>query len=385
MSSFQNLTKLHQSSFRLGSNSKFLHVFPFLFEGTVKGVGELATFAPLNPIHEEFLKLSLDTISIAFNSAQIRAQVSELLEKTQLQSEELQSQQEELRTTNEELEEQKQELETQSEELRQANEELEEQRSALEEQKEALQHKNYDVEQARSELQEKAEALEVASKYKSEFLANMSHELRTPLNSILLLSRALYENPSANLIPSQQESSKAIYSSGCDLLNLINDILDLSKVEAGKLDINIAEVDISEVAGTLHSLFGNHMTDKGLVLDIQVSRNCPKMIHTDRLRLEQILKNFLSNALKFTAAGSVKVVFSSLPGARVCIAVSDTGVGIPAAKRDLIFKAFERGQNGSIPAGKHGGTGGLGLTICERVGSSRSGRDNMARARRARG
>ena len=339
-----------------------IYVFPFIHNETVKGVSEFAVFSPLSEGELEYLKLGLESVAIAVNSAQIRTRVGDLLQKTQVQSEELQTQQEELMSSNEDLKEKTEELQTQQEELRQVNEELEEQRTVLEEQKEELERKNREVEKGRIDLQSKAKALELSGKYKSEFLANMSHELRTPLNSILLLSRSLSENAELNLQPPQIESCEAIYASGADLLNLINDILDISKVEAGKLDLKIAEADISEIAGTLKSLFESQMTAKKLKFNIDISNNCPKKIITDRFRLEQILKNFVSNSLKFTNQGEVRVQFlaSSQPTYSIEISVSDTGVGIPKEKRQLIFEAFE--QADSTISRKYGGTG-LGLTI----------------------
>ncbi len=346
------------------SAPRFLAVFPFVHENSVKGVGELAFFNPISTVFKEYLELGLDNIAIAFNSAEARAQVDELLQKTQVQAEELQSQQEELKTSNEELEEKTDELQTQQEELRQSNEELEEQRATLEEQKSELERTNQEVEKARYEVQQKAEALEVSGKYKSEFLANMSHELRTPLNSILLLSKSLYENPETSLTENQIESSQAIYQSGCDLLNLINDILDLSKVEAGKLDITTAEVELSEIAGNLERVFRQPMALKGLQYTVDIDKKAPKIITTDRFRLEQILKNFISNALKFTEKGSVTVRFEPQGEKSIRISVKDTGIGIAKEKRELVFEAFEQGD-GTLNR-RYGGTG-LGLTIAREL------------------
>lgn len=355
---------------------RFICLSPFLHEGRVKGVIELGSFSAFSDSAQDFLKLGLDSIAIAFHSTQARFRVVELLEETQSQAEELQAQQEELRAANEELNGKNQELETQQEELKQANEELEEQRSALEEQKEKLEQTNRDIERARTEVEEKAKEVELASKYKSEFLANMSHELRTPLNSILLLSKSLSENTEGNLTKDQEEVSRTVYSSGSDLLSLINDILDLSKVEAGKLDIKLAETEISELAISMQNQFRAQMAAKSLSFAVEISPTCPKKIFTDRLRLEQILKNFLSNALKFTESGKVSVLFdrpakdAKLHGngialdSWISISVADTGIGIPEDKKKRIFEAFE--QLDSALSRKYGGAG-LGLTIATKI------------------
>jgi two-component system chemotaxis sensor kinase CheA len=352
-----------------GAEPKSLALFPFLFKDEVKGVAEFATLSAVSEPDNEFMSLALQSAAVALNSAQIRTQIAELLQETQTQAEELQAQQEELRTANEELQQKTNEMETQQEELRQTNEELEEQKSALE-------GSNQELEAARLQNEERAREIEQASKYKSEFLANMSHELRTPLNSILLLSQSLAENTETNLTNEQQEFAKTIHSSGTDLLSLINDILDLSKVEAGKLNIQPGEISISDIAEAMKRGFGHAMKNKNLSFVLKISDHIPKTIVSDRLRLEQILKNFLSNALKFTEQGSVTLSFdrpdsntllstSGLEaGSSIAISVQDTGVGIPENKKKKVFEAFE--QVDGAASRKFGGAG-LGLSIAKQL------------------
>ncbi len=333
---------------------------PIQHEGKVIAAIEFGTLSGFAEEHRVLVKNISEIIGVGLFSADTREQLKQLLEETRAQQDELQA-------SNEELENTTNELQTQQEELKQANEELQEQRTALEEQKESLEKTNRKAEEARSEVQRKAEALETAGKYKSEFLANMSHELRTPLNSILLLSKAMSENLEGNLNSNQLESAHTIHSSGTDLLNLINDILDLSKVEAGKLEIRISDVEISELVVALKNQFRAQMEAKDLSFEIEIAELCPEEITTDRLRLEQILKNFLSNAIKFTEKGFVKVIFHAVPhdNSSIAITVKDTGIGIPEAQRSLIFEAFEQGDN-SISR-RYGGTG-LGLTIARELG-----------------
>jgi CheY-like chemotaxis protein/CHASE3 domain sensor protein len=332
-----------------------LTVLPLLHDGEVKGVAEIGTFSTFSASDREYLESALPGIAVALNSAQIRAKVAELLEETQAQAEELQVQQEELKS---------------------ANEELEEQSSALEEQASTLQQSNREIEIARTQVEEKAIEVERASRYKSEFLANMSHELRTPLNSILLLSRSLAENSEANLTEDQKEVCLTIHSSGKDLLSLISDILDLSKVEAGKLDIVPAPVDVADLGRSMENLFRAQMDEKGLKFTVEISETCPKTLFTDRLRVEQIVKNFLSNSLKFTQTGGVTLAFdrpgtgvdldaSGLsPEDAIAISVRDTGIGIPEEKKNRIFEAFE--QIDGTSNRKYGGAG-LGLTIARKL------------------
>jgi CheY-like chemotaxis protein/HAMP domain-containing protein len=358
-------------------------VTPFLYEGEVKGIIELGSFHEFTELQLDFLNQATENIAIGFHSAQSRVKMKELLEKTQQQAEELQAQQEELRQTNEELEEQAEALkesqarmEAQQEELRQTNEELEKQTRTLEKQKQDIKKNNLELEKARQELEIKAKDLEITSKYKSEFLANMSHELRTPLNSLLILSKLLHENKEGNLTDKQLEFARTIHSAGTDLLNLINDILDLSKVEAGKLDLNIHDVNVGEFANNIQRSFRYLAKEKGLGFKIELSEDAPAYIRTDSQRVEQIVKNLLSNAFKFTDAGHVTLkiyrptndITSSQngldPKEAIAIAVSDTGIGVSEEKQKLIFEAFQQGDGRTNR--KYGGTG-LGLSISKEL------------------
>lgn len=326
---------------------KVIHVAPFLHEGRVKGVAELGAFSQFSDDHLQFLNLTLDRVAVAFNSAQARLRVAELLQETQAQAEELQTQQEELRAANEELGEKAREMEAQQEELRQANEELEQQRSGLEE----------------------------MSRYKSEFLANMSHELRTPLNSQLILAQMLAENEEGNLSPKQKEFAHTIHSTGLDLLQLINDILDLSKVEAGKLDLDLRDFAIQNLVVEWERIFQPMAEKKKLKFTVEVDSAAPAFVRSDSHRLSQVVKNFLSNSLKFTASGEVRLQIGPATGAElaranlrnggfVAFRVIDTGIGVPADKMEKIFQAFE--QVDSSISRQYGGTG-LGLAICKKL------------------
>jgi PAS domain S-box-containing protein len=274
-------------------------------------------------------------------------------EELALQTEELQTQQEELKQMNEELEEQAQNLKQQQEELQMTNEELEEQTMALE-------SKNREMEAARADIEQKTKQLEISSKYKSEFLANMSHELRTPLNSLLILSRDLMENKSKNLSKSQVDSAEIINRSGQDLLALINDVLDLSKIEAGKMNLNISRVVLREFAENLSRSFGLQAQKKGLDLRVAMGKGLPESIRTDDQRLGQVIKNLLSNAIKFTEKGEVLVSIEKEGNENISISVKDTGIGIPAGKQQVIFEAFHQADGST--SRKYGGTG-LGLSI----------------------
>lgn len=351
-------------------------VVPLLYNGQVRGVVELATLQELGGIQLEFLERAAENIAIALETARAHQRMAELLEKTRQQAEELQVQQEELRQVNEELEEQtrilkesQSRLQDQQEELRQINEELEERTEILEKQRRVLEQKNRELEEARQGLQQKARDLELASRYKSEFLANMSHELRTPLNSVLILARLLSENKEGNLSPRQVEYARTIHAAGSDLLNLINDILDLSKIESGRLDLNNEAVPLHELAAGLERQFRYQAREKNLEFTVIVNPDVPSTISADRQRLEQIIKNLLSNAFKFTERGRVQLEFalsdrpvgiSELPDRLLAIAVSDTGKGIAPNKQQLIFEAFQQ-EDGTISR-RYGGTG-LGLSI----------------------
>lgn len=359
---------------------KSILVVPFSYESSVIGVIEIASLYEFTDIQREFIQLSLEGIGIALNSAESRSQLQELLQKTQEQAEKLQQQQEELRQSNEELEGQTKaliasetNLQSQQEELRVINEELEERTRALEKQKADIQQKNLELMLARNEIEKKARDLEEVSKYKSEFLANMSHELRTPLNSILILSQLLSNNSDENLTGKQVEFAKTIHSSGSDLLELINEILDLSKIEAGMMDVRLEQVPIDELAGSLGRVFKPVAANKGIELIVNVEQEgLPESIVTDSQRSQQIIKNLLSNAFKFTEKGSITLHIyrpasetdlsrSRLkPEQAVAIAVSDTGIGIPREKQRVIFEAFR--QEDGTTSRKYGGTG-LGLSI----------------------
>jgi len=337
-------------------------VVPLVHNNIVEGVLELGALAPLSEKSQRFLDAAAPAIAIALQSAKSRARLQELLEQVQAQSEELQAQHSELENINAELEAQaeklqasEEELKVQQEELMQANTELEERSRLLEERNQLIVEKNIDI-------QRKAEELAQSSRYKSEFLANMSHELRTPLNSVLLLSRLLAENNEQNLSPEQVEYARVIQSSGQGLLSLIDEILDLSKIEAGKMELEYHSVMVGEIVNDMKALFAPVAAERGIELRIHTDAATPSQLETDKMRLEQILRNLLSNALKFTAQGSVTLLVAPAAGAPgfISFAVKDTGIGIPAEKQGIIFEAFQQ-ADGSTRR-KYGGTG-LGLSI----------------------
>jgi PAS domain S-box-containing protein len=288
-------------------------------------------------------------VAIRFDITTTKNQMEELAK----QGEELQTQQEELKHMNEELEEQAQNLKQQQEELQITNEELEEQTQSLE-------AKNLEVEASKQNIEQKTKQLEISSKYKSEFLANMSHELRTPLNSLLILSKDLSENRNKNLEPIQVESAEIIYKSGCDLLVLINEVLDLSKIEAGKMSLTVEPLSLRNFANELIREFKHHADQKGLKLNAKLDKDLPEFIQTDSQRLNQILKNLLSNAIKFTEKGSVSIHIDRNTESTIIISVSDTGIGIQDEKQMDVFEAFQQAEGGT--SRKYGGTG-LGLSI----------------------
>ena len=269
------------------------------------------------------------------------------------------------------------ELQARQDELQSSNAELEDKAVQLARQNRDIEHKNAEIEQARQEIEERARQLDLASRYKSQFLANMSHELRTPLNSLLVLARLLAQNPDANLTGKQVEYANVIYSSGSDLLQLINDILDLSKVEAGKMDIHPERFALDTLAEDLYSVFGPLTTEKGLRFTIEPADDAPRELVTDRQRLRQILHNLLSNAVKFTEHGDVRLSIApaatrGLDGAdgAVLFSVSDTGIGISAENLASIFSAFQQGDG--TTSRRYGGTG-LGLAICREVAAQLGG------------
>src|SRR5690606_29648539 len=305
-------------------------------------------------------------VGAAISAIKSRIRLKELLEETQAQAEELQAQQTELEKLSVELEAQANKLQASEEELRGQQEELLESNQELEIKSQALEEKNQMILERNLEIQKKAEDLALSTKYKSEFLANMSHELRTPLNSILLLSRLLSENNEGNLLEDQIEYAKVIQTSGNGLLTLIDEILDLSKIEAGKMTLSYEDVSLAEMINDLQNLFGPMAVDKGLELKFDCDKTTFSKIQTDNLRLQQILRNLISNALKFTAKGSVTL--SVYPNKEkegyLNFAVRDTGIGIPKEKHQLVFEAFQQ-ADGSTRR-KFGGTG-LGLSISKEL------------------
>lgn len=343
-----------------------LIVVPLVYRDIVEGVIELGFFQEITDTHIEFLNQTAEGIAIAFNSARSRTQIQQLLEESQVQSEELKAQQEELQQTNEELEE-KAEL------LLKQNREVE--------------HKNREIEQTKGALEEKAEQLALTSKYKSEFLANMSHELRTPLNSLLILSKLLSDNKEANLTSKQVEYASTIYGAGTDLLNLINEILDLAKIESGTITVEISEVVFTTLKDDIERNFRQVAQSKGLGFTIELGTNLPRAIYTDGKRLQQVLKNLLSNAFKFTSLGQVSLRVDlvsqgwsperemlNCAGAAIAFSVSDTGIGIPANKHKVIFEAFQ--QADGTTSRQYGGTG-LGLSISREIAHLLNGEINL--------
>jgi signal transduction histidine kinase/HAMP domain-containing protein/CheY-like chemotaxis protein len=347
-----------------------LIILPVLFEGEVKAVLELASFREFSPIHRVFLDQLSETIGVVLNvivtntrTEQLLAQSQGLTQELQSQSRELTQQQTELRHSNQALEKQALELEEKARQL--------EERNVLVEQK------NTEVEQARSSLEEKAAQLALISRYKSEFLANMSHELRTPLNSLLILARLLSENEDGNLSPKQVEYARTIHASGVDLLALINEILDLAKVESGKMAIEPRETPVEEVRTFVERTFAHVAEAKGLALRFEIAEDAPATLWTDPLRLQQVLKNLLGNAFKFTHSGAVSFgVRAEAPGAAItrdslrradtvlALSVADSGIGVPRSKHRLIFEAFQ--QADGTTSRKYGGTG-LGLSISREI------------------
>src|SRR6059036_3866190 len=368
-----------------------LIVLPVLFEDQVMAVVELASFQRFSSVQQAFLEQLSESIGVVLNTIQANMRTEELLQQSQQltqelqsQSEELQAQQEELQQTNKELEEQaaslkasEELLQTQQEELQQTNEELEEKAQLLEEQNRRIEIKNREIELARAALEEKAEQLALSSRYKSEFMANMSHELRTPLNSLLILAKLLGENPDSNLNNKQIEFANTIYGAGSDLLDLINDILDLSKVEAGRMPVNVGDVKLSDLRDFVERSFRPVAEDKSLDFEIEVhGANVPPTIETDEQRLQQVIKNLLSNACKFTESGAVRLRIGVAEGRQFAsesltradavleFAVTDTGVGIAHDKLRLIFEAFQ--QADGTTSRRYGGTG-LGLSISREI------------------
>jgi CheY-like chemotaxis protein len=341
------------------SAPRALVLVPLTQARRTKGILELALLGPWSEQAREVVNLVREPLAIAIEVSRARASTRALLAETQRQAERLARQEEELRGTNEELE-------AQQEELRQSNDELKQQAEELEAQRRALEHSNGELETARRGLEQKAAELTTVSSYKSQFLANMSHELRTPLNSMLLLSNMLAENEGQNLTAKQVEYARTIHTAGRDLLMLINQVLDLSKIEAGKHELRVTEAPVRELIGHIERVFLPLARDKGLRFAAEVSTDVPDAVFTDRQRLEQILNNLLGNAIKFTEHGEV-ILRVTTPaggdpdsGAGILFAVSDTGLGIAPADQTRVFTPFE--QVDAAIDRRYGGTG-LGLSI----------------------
>ena len=337
-----------------------LVVAPISNDGVTNGVIELGFMRPVVARDIELMKLIAGSIGASVDAALYRKRLQDSIEETQQLNEELQVQQEELRTANEELGEQSRVLAESQSHLEHQQAELEATNTQLAEQAGVLDRKNEALNEAQVALQERADELQRASRYKSEFLANMSHELRTPLNSSLILAKLLSENREGNLTEEQLKFAQTIYGAGNDLLNLINDILDLSKVEAGRLELQPQFVSVHRLVDSLQRTFTPLAGERKLAFEVQVEPDAPTSMVTDNLRVEQILKNLLSNAIKFTEAGSVTIRVQARPDDRVAFAVKDSGIGIPEGQQDIIFEAF-RQADGTINR-RYGGTG-LGLSI----------------------
>ncbi len=369
----------------------YVIILPFLYEEEVKGVIEIGASNQLPEIQITFLEQVMSNIGIAINTADSRTQMKVLLKQSQQQAKELQLKQKEMQQTNEELQSQSEEmqsqseeLQTQQEELKQTNEVLEERTDNLESQQTEIQEKNRILEINRVEMEKtqaaivlKAEELELASKYKSEFLANMSHELRTPLNSLLILAQLLADNKSGTLNEKQIEYAKTINSAGKDLLTLINDILDLSKVEAGKIEVQWENVSLDNLLTTIEQKFEPIAENKELEFTTTIDADVNPILRTDSQRLKQIINNLLSNAFKFTSEGSVKITVqhpTTIPvniggnplelNKTIAISVIDSGIGISKDKQQAIFEAFQQADGST--SRKYGGTG-LGLSISRQL------------------
>ncbi len=336
-----------------------LMIVPIRLETEVNAVIELG-FAEAPADAEALMTEITRSIAVAIRSARYRDRLRDLLEETRRQSDELQVQSEELRVSNEELEERSRSLQASQAELETQQRELEQTNAQLETQTRMLEVQRDDLSQAQTALRAQARDLEQASRYKSEFVANMSHELRTPLNSLLILARLLAENRGGNLQAEQVTFARTIEASGNDLLLLINDILDISKIEAGKLELATGRARLAPLVEKLAATFRAMAAEKGIELRAEIAADAPTEMETDLQRLEQILRNFLSNAVKFTERGLVRLSVSRRPGGHLAFTVRDTGIGIAADQHQAIFQAF-RQADGTINR-KFGGTG-LGLSI----------------------
>ncbi len=345
-------------------------VVPFVYGDNCEGGLEIGSSHTLTEEKITFLENLMEFIGISLYTLKNRKMLETLLSETQQQAYTLQDQQNQLQRQNQELEDSTRDLQASEEllrdqqaELKATNEELEDKTDYLQKQKDEIEKSNKDLFDARAELESKADALEESSRYKSEFLANMSHELRTPLNSMLILSKNLGKNKTGNMTDKQVRHAETIHKGGNDLLDLINDILDLSKVEAGKMDVNIMKTAIRDIAYECERTF-RHVTDeKGVTFRINIDNDVPTYTFTDQQKINQILKNFLSNSIKFTEKGEVCLNIKSIIYENVdCISfdVTDTGIGIPEEKLSTIFEAFQQADGST--SRKYGGTG-LGLSI----------------------
>jgi len=339
---------------------RHLLVAPAAVDSEINAVVELGFARNVNQNALPLLERVGEQIAVAIRSARYRTRLQELLEETQRQAEELQSQSTQLRTANDELEEQARSLQESQTKLEQQQTELEQANAQLEEQTRLLEAQRDDLARTQTSLRSESQKLADASRYKSEFLANMSHELRTPLNSLLILARLLADNRAGNLSSEQVKYARTIESSGNDLLGLINDILDISKIEAGRVDLHPEAIPIAHLLQKLKDHFQSVATEKGLQLSTEIAAGTPSDLVTDSQRLEQVLKNFMSNALKFTEKGEVVLSAAKRPDDKVAFTVRDTGIGIPPEQHHVIFEAF-RQADGTINR-KFGGTG-LGLSI----------------------
>ena len=357
-------------------NPRSVVLLPVESDGVVNAVIELGFLKAPGTRELEFFALVAPNIGRAIEAALARRRLQDALAETQQLNEELQVQQEELRTANEELEEQSRVLEESQTILENQKAELEQTNEQLAEQASALDAKNGALNVVQAELEARALELARASKYKSEFLANMSHELRTPLNSALILSKLLAENPKGNLLAEQVQFAETIYAAGNDLLNLINDILDIAKVEAGKLDLSPERIPLASLADGLRLVFAPLAGQKQLKLVCRIAPGTADAIHSDRQRVEQILKNLLSNAVKFTEAGEVTLAIGPGAGAdgMIAFAVSDSGIGIAPDQQALIFDAFR--QADGTTSRRYGGTG-LGLSISRDLATLLGGAINV--------
>jgi len=359
---------------------KNIVAMPFMHDQQVIGVIELAALQDFTPAQTSFLGKALENIAIAFSTAQARTQINTLLQQTQLQAQELRSREEELRSINAELHSKADNLRISQERLRRqqgeletANAELEERTATLQQQSALLDQQNQELKTAQAELEMRASQLAEANKYKSEFLANMSHELRTPLNSLLILARMLANNESGNLTKDQVESAQIIYNSGSDLLSLINDILDLSKVEAGRMTFHFAPLPFENMARNIRAQFDHVAAEKQLDFSVRIAPGTPPEIETDQQRVEQIIKNLLSNAFKFTEKGAVSVLIERTFD-MVAIHVSDTGIGMTTEQQQRVFEAFQQADGST--SRKFGGTG-LGLTISREMSQRLGGKVDL--------